>query len=283
VQDLPKNDDGYTQIITCIDHATRFVVAKAVKKRGTKTVAEFLFHEIFMKFGAPREIITDRASSFMSHVLQDYLEIQQVNHFPSTPYHPQTNGMVERMHGILGPMIAKACDGIPSKWPFFLSTVVFALNSRIHTVTKASPFKLVYGFSPALPGDKEPPFVFNLREEGDAVLYTKLELERMGQSRAAALWKSQRQTDLMLRKDKEKGRTVEMYPVGSFVKVFNHSRTKFEAKWTGPFIVDRLGANKSYYLKAANGLELKNPVNQMNLAPFKSSADLLESAEENDQ
>jgi hypothetical protein len=62
IQDLPKNSDGYTQIITCMDYATRFVVAKPVHRRNSKTVAEFLFYEIFMKFGAPVEIITDRAS-----------------------------------------------------------------------------------------------------------------------------------------------------------------------------------------------------------------------------
>jgi transposase InsO family protein len=275
VQDLPRNPDGFTQIITCIDYATRFVVAKAVKNRTAKTVAEFLFNEILLKFGAPNEILSDRASSFMSNVLQEYLDLQRIHHYPSTPYHPQSNGMVERMHGVMGPMITKSCEGMPSKWPLFIPTVVFALNARCHTVTGQSPFKLVYGFSPRLPGMIEPPFVFNLRDDEDAVLYTRKELESLGQSRAAALWRSQKQADRLVSKDgQDPKKTSECYAVGSFVKVFNHNATKFENKWTGPFIVERLGPNQSYYLKASNGLELKNPVNQVNMAPFVSLEDL---------
>lgn len=278
IQDLPKNSDGFTQIITCMDYATRFVVAKPVRRRDSKTVAEFLFHEILMKFGAPTEIITDRASCFSAGWLQDYLELQQVHHYPSTPYHPNTNGLVERMHAVLGPMIAKSCENMTQKWPLFVAPAVFALNTRTHTVTGVSPFSLVYGFNPKLPGDTDPPFVFNLKEGEDAVIYTKLELTKLGQHRAAALWRSQRQADKMIENAaKSVSVSDEYYSVGSYVKMKNPNRQKFESLWTGPYIVDRLGPNHCYYLMSAGGVELKNPVNQVHLAPWKSTKELEES------
>lgn len=278
IQDLPKNNDGFTQIITCMDYATRLVVAKPVHRRDSKTVAEFLFYEIFMKFGAPTEIITDRASCFAASWLQDYLELQHVHHYPSTPYHPNTNGLVERMHAVLGPMITKACGNLTQKWPLFVPSAVFALNSRTHTVTGVSPFYLAYGFNPKLPGDTDPPFVFNLNDRDDAVMYTKLELSKLGQHRAAALWRSQKQADRMVQSTtKLDGVSEDYYAVGSYVKMKNPNRRKFESLWTGPYIIDRLGPNHSYYLITANGSELKNPVNQVHLSPWKSTKELNES------
>jgi hypothetical protein len=275
VQDLPANKEGFTQIITCIDYSTRFLVAKPVKRRDAKTVADFLFQEILLKFGAPNEIITDRASCFMANVLQDYLDSQRIHHYPSTPFHPQTNGMVERVHAVLGDMLTKMTDGMRDRWYLFVPSAVFALNARTHTVTGYSPFRLVYGFSPALPGDIDPPFIFDTRDAEEQIRYTVKELQQMGHARAAALFRTQKQSEKMkMLHDQENGATTDVYQVGEFVKVRNNSRLKFESRWNGPFIVDRIGPNHCYYLKARDGLELKNPVNHMHLAPYVSQADL---------
>ena len=284
IQDLPQNTEGFTQIITCMDYSTRWVIAKPVKDRTSKTVAEFLFQEVMMKFGAPSEIITDRASCFMSKVMQDYADCQRFHHYPSTPYHPNTNGLVERVHSVLGSIITKMVEGMPSKWPQFVAPAAFALNCRTHTVTGFSPFQLVYGFSPRLPGDIDPPFVFDLKNTDEQELYTRKELLQMGQRRAAALFKSQRQAELMKRKHDSDPKVVdETYPVGAYVKVFNHARTKFKDKWNGPFIIDRLGPNNSYYLMAPNGLELKSPINQNHISPWISQLELEESNTNSDE
>jgi hypothetical protein len=56
VQDLPRTKAGNQHIITAIDYATRWVVAKAVSNRDSDTVAEFLY-DIMINYGAPFEII----------------------------------------------------------------------------------------------------------------------------------------------------------------------------------------------------------------------------------
>ncbi len=220
----------------------------------------------------------------MSKVMQDYADCQRFHHYPSTPYHPNTNGLVERVHSVLGSIITKMVEGMPSKWPQFVAPAAFALNCRTHTVTGFSPFQLVYGFSPRLPGDIDPPFVFDLKNTDEQELYTRKELLQMGQRRAAALFKSQRQAELMKRKHDSDPKVVdETYPVGAYVKVFNHARTKFKDKWNGPFIIDRLGPNNSYYLMAPNGLELKSPINQNHISPWISQLELEESNTNSDE
>jgi hypothetical protein len=62
IQNLPESTNGYRHIITAIDYATKYVVAKAVHTMDAHTVATFLFENIFCVFGAPIEIVSDRGS-----------------------------------------------------------------------------------------------------------------------------------------------------------------------------------------------------------------------------
>ncbi|KAH9262785.1 hypothetical protein BASA82_000197 [Batrachochytrium salamandrivorans] len=55
VQDLPRTKSGNQHIITAIDYATRWVVAKAVPNRDSVTVASFLY-ELMMNYGSPFEL-----------------------------------------------------------------------------------------------------------------------------------------------------------------------------------------------------------------------------------
>ena len=278
VQDLPETRHGNTNIVTAIDYATRMVVAKAVPNRDSQTVAKFLF-EIMTRFGAPSEIVSDRGSCFMASLLSDYLAIQEVNHYPTTPYHPNTNGMVERMHSVLGNIITKMSFNAREKWDEFVPSAVFILNARKHSVTGFSPFYLAYGFNPRLPGDISPPCIFNLRDHDDQTMFTERELIRLGQDRAAALYRSQRQAQEMAKKHDANPRVSDQeYPVGSFVKVKNHTKKKFQNAWQGPFIVDRIGPHDVYYLKTPGGLEVKNPVNRDHLAPYSPGPDFVSEA-----
>ena len=53
-------------IITAIDYATRWVVAKAVKTVDAATVAKFLYEDILMNYGSPFELISDRGNAFLA-------------------------------------------------------------------------------------------------------------------------------------------------------------------------------------------------------------------------
>jgi transposase InsO family protein len=43
-------------------------------------------------------LLSDNGSAFISHDLRDYLNAYPINHIRGTPYHPQTQGKIERWH-----------------------------------------------------------------------------------------------------------------------------------------------------------------------------------------
>ena len=61
----------------------------------------------------------------------------------TTPYHPQSNGCVERMHGTLVPMIRKSLQE-KLQCPKQLKFCLVALRSVPNQATGFSPFEVVY-------------------------------------------------------------------------------------------------------------------------------------------
>ncbi len=49
---LPSNGKKY--ILVCIDYVTKWVEAKAITKATENTMVNFLFEEIFVRYGVPR-------------------------------------------------------------------------------------------------------------------------------------------------------------------------------------------------------------------------------------
>lgn len=63
----PSNGKKY--ILVCTDYVTKWVEAKAVTKATKNTVVNFLFEEIFVRFGVPRQIVTDQGAQFTSKLV----------------------------------------------------------------------------------------------------------------------------------------------------------------------------------------------------------------------
>jgi hypothetical protein len=118
-------------------------------------IADFIFHEIYMHFDAPQEIFSDGGSNLWGKVVETYLKKIQTVHKDASPYHPRTNGRVERLNGIISGMLTKLLLGKPIKlWDLFLNQVLFACRIRTHTTTKTLPVYLVYIRHPHLLGDQ---------------------------------------------------------------------------------------------------------------------------------
>ena len=75
-----------------------------------------------------------------------------IEHLRTTAYHPQSNGVFERLHATLKAMLGKA-TALGLDWVKQLPFVVFALRQAPNISTGFSPFELVYGHNVRTPLD----------------------------------------------------------------------------------------------------------------------------------
>ena len=94
-------------ILVCTDYVTKWVEAKALVSATENSVVNFLYEDIFTRFGVPREIVTDQGSQFTSNLVEKLMEEYKIKHRRSTPYHPQANGQVESTNKVLESIITK--------------------------------------------------------------------------------------------------------------------------------------------------------------------------------
>ena len=70
--DLPSQ--GKRCILVCTDYVTKWVEAKALTREIEQSVVNFLFEYIFIRFGVPREIVTDQGAQFTSKLVRGIVE-----------------------------------------------------------------------------------------------------------------------------------------------------------------------------------------------------------------
>ena len=124
-----------------MDFATRYPEAIPLKKIDTRTVAEALC-QVFSRLGIPEEMLSDQGSNFMSSVMAAVFDLLKIKHIRTSPYHPQTDGMLEHFHATLKAMLRKTC---PEAKDWDTCYICFAYRDVPHSATGFSPFELLYG------------------------------------------------------------------------------------------------------------------------------------------
>lgn len=150
---FPVSATGNKWIAIATDYATRYAVTRALPTSCATDVADFLLHDIILRHGAPRQLITDRGSCFLSKVVDELLRSCSTHHKFTTAYHPQTNGLTERLNRTLTNMLAMYVSKDHKDWDIHLPFVTFAYNSSRHDTAGFSPFYLLFGYDPPLPMD----------------------------------------------------------------------------------------------------------------------------------
>ncbi|KAK7889409.1 hypothetical protein WMY93_024969 [Mugilogobius chulae] len=120
--------------------------------------------------GVAKEILTDCGTNFMSKLLKQVYQLLGVKGIRTTPYHPQTDGLVERYNKTLKHMLRKFVCDTGADWDQWLPYLLFAYREVPQASTGFSPFELLYGRQVRGPLDLLRDYWEQTETEGDNII-----------------------------------------------------------------------------------------------------------------
>lgn len=143
---LPKTKTGHQFLLTMMCVATRYPEAVPLRKITSKAVIKALI-KFFSTFGLPKIVQTDQGTNFMSKLFTQTLCLLGISHRTSSPYHPESQGVLERFHQTLKAMLKKYCWETGNEWDEGVPFVLFAVRETTQESLQFSPTELVFGHS----------------------------------------------------------------------------------------------------------------------------------------
>jgi hypothetical protein len=215
---LPETESGNKYIMVVGDYFTKWTEAYAIPDHTAETVALYLVTEFICRLGIPHQIHTDQGREFQGFLFLEMCELLDVIKTRTSPWRPQSDGMIERFNRTLATMLRQVVDQSQKDWDTYLPFLCMAYRSTVHESTGQTPNLMMLGRELPMPSHllavppgqddvKSPvPFVKELREN----------MQQMHQVAREKLMKSHRkqkkQYDRGAREKKwEKGMKVWLY------------------------------------------------------------------------
>ncbi|MCO5556414.1 hypothetical protein L7F22_009963 [Adiantum nelumboides] len=249
-------------IIVAIDYLIKWVEAKATAKNDAKMTAQFLYENIFTKYGLLIEILSDRVTHFINKVIEFLIDEFMVIHQKSTPYHPQANGQAESTNKILVTILTKIVSEWRADWDQKLHSALCAYRVAYKTSIDTTPFNMVYGIQAILPLEFLIPTLRVARdlEWTRHELSEQLEvLEKLNETKlraVASIYAEKRNMKSffdqhVINKEFATGDYVLMYTLKQ------HSR-KLRKQGNGPYVIHDISSSGAIKLATLEGEEMPN-------------------------
>ena len=147
---LPESN-GFKYLLTIVDRFTRWPEAIPIKDIETTTIALAYTQNWVARYGVPTLMTSDRGPQFVSDLWSALSTLLGTSLQPTTAYHPQANGLVERMHRTLKGSLKARLNG--PNWVEELPWVMLGLRTNPKEDLNTSPAEMVYGAPLTVPGD----------------------------------------------------------------------------------------------------------------------------------
>jgi hypothetical protein len=142
---------GYDYLWVVICRMTSRVHLIPVKTTITASQLSWIFvKEIVKLHGLPKSIVSDRDSKFTSRWWREVHHLLGAKLLMSTSFHPQTDGITERVNRSIGQILRSMVKADQKDWVEKCPMMEFALNSSINESTGYAPFELDGGYMPSM-------------------------------------------------------------------------------------------------------------------------------------
>ena len=112
---------------------------------SAERLARLFRDNVWKLHGLPESIVLDRRPQFVVELMKELNKMLGIETRLSIAFHPQTDRQMEQMNQELEQYLRFFVDHRQKNWPEWLASVEFAVNNKVHTTTKISPFMANYG------------------------------------------------------------------------------------------------------------------------------------------
>ncbi|XP_065674421.1 uncharacterized protein LOC100211930 isoform X2 [Hydra vulgaris] len=233
------------------------------------------------RFGACYILLHDQGREFCNKLVEDLLLILNMESAKTSAYHPQTNGLTERLTQTLITHLMKLVNNEANDWDELLDPVAFAYRINKQASTKYSPFEIMYGVKAQIPIDLENQtrevFQWDTKiDEAKQGLRMKDFAEKIGAKRNAA------KENIAMAQNIQKKRydikhSSQKFAVGDKVLKCNRRkdtrmRDKLAQRFHGPYTIIEVLDKGVYRLQDKKRI-LKQTVNGINLKRWSEQRD----------
>ena len=89
---------GFKYLMTVVDRFSRWPEVYPLVEMSSQACCEAFIQNWLPRFGIPDVVVTDRGSQFVAGKWKEMMTALGIQTLATTAYHPQCNGLVERMH-----------------------------------------------------------------------------------------------------------------------------------------------------------------------------------------
>jgi len=121
-----------------MEHFTKFGFAFPVRNHEAPTVAKYLVERVFLPYGVPLQLLSDRGAEFEGNIFREVCEMLGVDKIRTNSYKPSTNGALKRMHRTLNTMLEKMVEEKQRDWDAHVAYALATYNAIIRKRVEVS-------------------------------------------------------------------------------------------------------------------------------------------------
>jgi len=150
---LPVVVEKDTILVVCdrLSKMTHFVAT--TERTSAEELARLLWDNVWKLHGLPESVVSDRGPQFAAELTKELNRMLGIKTKLSMAFHPQTDEQMERMNQELEQYLWFFIKNRQKDWPEWLAVAEFAINNKVHTATKVSPFMTNYRKELRMGGD----------------------------------------------------------------------------------------------------------------------------------
>ena len=235
-------------------------------------MADFLY-DLITRYGVAEILMSDQGREFVNRVNEELFQLCGTDHRISSAYHPQSNGLDERLNQTLTRALVKFVNDNQDDWDAHIKSILFAYRTSKNDSTKFTPFELMFGRASVLPIEMEirsKPSSTNTLSDIDGEAPSPFNEKVRVMMKAQAMQNIDKAQESQKKSHDTKHQPLR-FKEGDTVLLRNlevRKGGKLERAWSVPYTIIKVLPKGFYKLLNEGGIELKTSFNSSRLKVY---------------